>query len=43
MRQAAGHGEGTDIYQGLYAVGLEDGNKFIERAGGMADGVKGSH
>jgi hypothetical protein len=24
-------------------VGLEDGNKFIERAGGMADGVKGSH
>jgi hypothetical protein len=22
---------------------LEDSNKFVERAGGMADGVEGSH
>ncbi len=43
MGQAARHGKGANIHQGLNGVSLQDCNEFIQQAGGMADGVESRH
>ena len=43
MRQAPRHGKRTDVDQRLYRMGSESFKKFVECAGGMADGVESGH
>src|SRR5271166_3194250 len=43
VRQTARHGEGTNIQQGLYGVGLHNRDEFVQGAGGMTDAVEGCH
>src|SRR5208282_374793 len=43
MGQAARHGKGANVEQGLNGVGLQNCNEFIQRTGGVSDGVEGCH
>ena len=40
LRQTTRHGKRTDIHEGLNRMGLENFDEFVERAGGMADGIE---
>ena len=43
LRQAARHGEGADIDEGLDLVSLQSFGEVIERAGGVSDGVEAAN
>ena len=43
VRQAARHGECSDIHQSLDLMRMQRGHKFFDSAGGMADGEECGH